>query len=382
MTQNTLITNINIFSSFDEVKHVWKIFEENGDYLGFQTFHWLHHWYKTIGQYKKHKLFFIYVSSDFDMPLCFFPLIIEWKSFVRCLKWQGDGISDYQAPLLHRDFSQIVKEDDFKRLWQNILKGLPKFDVIHFRNIPKMIGSQKNPFLFLKLTSHHKNSYCAILSKVDSWEDYYLHHVKKSIQSDSRRQRKRLSEIGRLEFFIAEDSNDIRIIIEKMINQKRRRYRETGAHDIFSNKNVRDFYLQAALSLVPMGLIHVTALKLNGEILATHWGMVTRNTFYYLMPTYDGGEWKKFSCGRILLEFLLGWSFEKKLDFFDFTGGGEEYKKIWCNLEMKLYEQIVPNNCIGQLYLVMQHFKKFIRNYPEFLQIIRKFLQRLHVNFQ
>ena len=233
---------------------------------------------------------------------------------------------------------------------------------------------QKNPFTHLGLVPKKEKSYGAHLVQGESWNAYYIENVNKSIRADSKRQRKRLSELGTLEFILANDANDIESITEKMILQKRRRYHETGVRDIFTRKNVKDFYIQTALALVPIGKINVAALKLNGRILATHWGLISNNTFYYLMPTYEGAEWKKFSCGRILLEFLLEWSFERKLNIFDFTGGGEEYKKIWCNQEMKLYDYIVPKTLLGKGYCLINHFKTILRRYPKYLKLLRPFL--------
>ena len=46
------------------------------------------------------------------------------------------------------------------------------------------------------------------------------------------------------------------------------------------------------------------------------------------MPTF-ATEWKSYSPGRLLLEYLIQWSIEQRLKVFDFTVGDEEYKKEW-----------------------------------------------------
>jgi len=68
------------------------------------------------------------------------------------------------------------------------------------------------------------------------------------------------------------------------------------------------------------------------------------------MPTYEGGELSKYSAGRILLTKLLDYYFGKAIKIFDFTIGSEEYKKDWCNSEMKLYRLIVPITIKGYLF--------------------------------
>lgn len=364
--------NINIYSSFEDAKKTWIRFEEVCDFYGFQCFQWLEHWYNTIGQHKRHKLLCISITTKNSEPLIFLPLIIEYIGPVRCLTWQGDKLSDYQAPLIHKEFSAKVSKEEFITLWNDLLKKIPYFDVIHFLRIPERVGAQENPFLFLNLSPNEENSYATNFSDANNWDTFYSTQVKNKIRLDSKRQIKRLSEIGPLQFIMAKDPNDIVPLIEKMVVQKRRRYRETHANDIFRNKRYGDFYLQAALSLVPQGFINVSAIILGDKILATHWGMICGETFYYLMPTHEGGEWKKYSIGRLLLEYLMAWSYNHGIKTFDFTVGGEHYKKVWCNHEMKLFESIVAKNNMGKLYVLIQKMRKYLRGCPVLLKLFKK----------
>ena len=369
---------INIYSSFEEAKDIFGKFEVEGKFSAFQSYLFLLQWYEATGRFQKHKLCFIYGSTDDEVPLIFLPLVIEYKGLFRCLSWQGGIFSDYQAPLLNASFSQLITEEEFKSFWDKTLTKLPSFDIIYFNNIPEYVGTQVNPFLSLSVYYKREDSYSLVLPEVDSWEKYYLKNIKKSIRSDSRRQKRRLSELGNLEFIISKSRSDIKNIIEIMIAQKRRRYQETGAKDIFKAKRVRDFYLQTSLSLTHLGVVQVSALKLNGEILATHWGVINRSIFYYLMPTYEGGEWQKYSCGRLLLEHLLEWSFENGMEKFDFTGGNEKYKKDWCNHKMKLYNYISSNSCIGYLLLIKEQLKRILKNNTQALNFFRNIRKGMH----
>ena len=78
------------------------------------------------------------------------------------------------------------------------------------------------------------------------------------------------------------------------------------------------------------------------------------------MPTYEGGEWVRYSTGRLLLLELIKWSIENGLKYFDFTIGGEAYKKEWCDIEDNLYELINPVSFKGQFYEKYQCSKKAI----------------------
>ena len=85
---------------------------------------------------------------------------------------------------------------------------------------------------------------------------------------------------------------------------------------------------------------HVSALKLNGEFVALHWGIVDNRCFYYLFPAMKDGEIKRFSPGKLLLSLLIRWAISKKKNIFDFGYGEETYKKRWSNKSNDIYNYI------------------------------------------
>ena len=136
---------------------------------------------------------------------------------------------------------------------------------------------------------------------------------------------------------ITQESQELETITETMIEQKRRRYHETGVYDIFNQEASCNFFLGASQRLGQSGIVHVSALYCGETIIATHWGIQRDRYFYFIMPTYAGEEWQKYSPGRLLLENLLEWCFENNFAIFDFTIGGEIYKRDWCNIFRLLF---------------------------------------------
>lgn len=96
--------------------------------------------------------------------------------------------------------------------------------------------------------------------------------------------------------------------------------------------------------------VHLSALKLDDTILAAHWGYVVGGRFYYLMPSFEGGDWNRYSADRLLIEHLLEWSFERGLEAFDFTVGDEDYKSEFCDLTIPLYSAIMLVSVSGRIY--------------------------------
>ena len=138
-------------------------------------------------------------------------------------------------------------------------------------------------------------------------------------------------------------------ILETTLAQKARQYRAAGRLNLFAIDCYSEFYRRMTTRHHPSGLVHVAALVLDEQALATHWGCVHNGRFVYLMPSYDAA-WGKLSPGRLLLDHLIEWSFCQGLREFDFTIGDEPYKATFCNVSDGLYRRIAARSPLGWAY--------------------------------
>ena len=108
----------------------------------------------------------------------------------------------------------------------------------------------------------------------------------------------------------------------------------------------------------------------NNTMIATHLGVIHNGTYYYLMPGYEGGDWIKYSPGRLLMEYLLEWSIKNGLKVFDFTIGSEPYKLKWCEKNINLYETVVSYSIKGLIYYYLLLCRVFFRKHPKLKNIL------------
>jgi CelD/BcsL family acetyltransferase involved in cellulose biosynthesis len=282
----------------------------------------------------------------------------------------GGIVTDYHAPVLGKRFSDLVDSEQFCSLWEQIKKVLPYFDVIHFEKQPEHIYGQYNPFLYLDCWPFHEKSYVATLD--GSWDNFNKSKTRKNIYADSCRQRRRLAEIGDLQFKVVGEYKEIEALTSKMIEQKTRRYQETGVRNLFEDDKYRRFYLDTAKELAKTDIVHVSGLFLDDTIIAAHWGLIFRDRFYYLMPSFEGGPWAKYSPGRLLQEHLIKWCFDSGIKIFDFTVGDDSYKYNWADKEMKLYEYYEPVSLKGKQYILFTNIRQNLKKYSNLLNGLRK----------
>ena len=108
-------------------------------------------------------------------------------------------------------------------------------------------------------------------------------------------------------------------------------------------------------------LVHLSALTLDDKILATHWGLVFNDRFYYLFPSYESNEYAKYSPGTLLLQHLFEWCIDNHLKVFDFTDGDEPYKFFWEDETVKLYDYFEAITIKGKLYILLLELKRIIK---------------------
>lgn len=357
---------IEVFSTFNtDLFKKWSIFQSGLDHYVFQSYEWLAHWQKEVGQHENVQPVIV-VTSDESGILAIFPLAIRKVGFIRVLEFLGGGQTDYSAPLLMSDAFTPAK---FEVLWNELLKSIPKFDAYNFLHIPELLGDHVNPLISVSSSFFEGYSYQARLP--DSWDEYRK-ILPAKLRADNLRSIRRLSEMGRLEFKVAKSDVENMIFINAMFEQKERRYLETGSINILSNQNVRSFYFNSSAAMLNDPKIHLSALTLDNKILATHLGVIYKDRFYYLFPTYVGGSFAKFSTGRILLEFIIMWAIKNNIKIFDFTIGTEAYKEIWSNYQMRLYRIVEPVTIYGYLFSWIQKRIYWIKNTPPLRGFILK----------
>ena len=356
-----MVLQVDIFKVFNpELEKIWRKFEKEAVTSPFQFYSWLSHWQNTIGEPLHSVQPQVVLVKEKGNLMAIFPLGIRESFGVSILEWLGGENSDYMGPLLSEEWA--IMEENILPYWQHVLGKLDPFDVIHLKKQSEHIGTFLNPFVGLQSCSRNLLAYQASLS--DSWKEFYEKSVKTKSRADSLRQRRRLTELGKIHFLVAEDKGMKKKILSKMIYQKSHRYRDTGVWDMLSVPEHKAFYEKLADIQDDHLNIHCAALFVGDIIVSTHVGIVDQDTFYYLMPSHEGGYWEKFSTGRLLLEHLMEWSIQNKLKVFDFTVGGEQYKKDWCDIETKLFETLGAFTTKGKIYTLAQRTKQSIKQRP------------------
>ena len=343
-----------------ELEKIWRGLENHSDVTPFQSYEWLSHWYTVIGLPINNLQLVVVTVINKGETEALLPLCVSENIGIKKLEWLGGVNSDYLLPIIKRN--SLFIQENFTFIWEELLSLVNYVDLVSLSKQTEFLGKTINPFVSELPNRFLMNSHQAFLEV--PWEEYLKQNISKKVLSDSRRQRRRLLELGNLEFVIGKSTKEGQVITSEMLKQKEARYIEKDGWNMFKITEYKDLYRSLHSDLGPLGDVHLSCLKLNDQIIATHWGFVSKEKFYYIMPTHEGSEWSRYSPGKLLLEDLMKWCYQNGIKIFDFTGGDEPYKKIWANKSSELSEAIIPLTVKGKLYLAFKRFKLSVKETP------------------
>jgi len=344
---------IKVFSEFSsELKAYWQNFEAESNSYCFQSYDWFENWANNFRTNVNKYSFCIITVSTQAKTLCILPFEIEKKASLKILKWAGGKHTDYMSPILSKDFD--LNENNFISLWKQIIKLVPKIDLIYLRKQPEFINKVKNPFVFY--LKNYKDSNTRNILLPNTWKEYTTKILKKNFHIQNLRKRKMLKKLGNVQFKIAGNESEKNKYTEELIKQKNVRLSSLGIKNIFKQEDL-NFYKNFEKKNLKNIKTHISALILNNELIAVHWGIIYNRRFYYLLLSMKEENLKKYSPGRLLISLLVRWSISKKLEIFDFTLGDEDYKKSWSNASSVLFNHIKLISLRGFILYILLKIK-------------------------
>ena len=372
--------HITIFDSFDSIAQQWNNFENHANNYAFQNYYWLKTWFETMGSRTIVELCLTQIEYPQGQPLMLLPLGLEKRHGFLCLTWLGGQVSDYHGPLMSADCTEKLSQELFLSVWQELNQKLPAFDVISFEKMPEVISDHRNPFTYLPCIAHASSAHWVDLG--DNFDNFINTTISKKNIKWTKKQRRHLEEHGKVEFLVASDPEQIEQILTTMIAQKSQSYQELGVANLFAMPGVCDFFNTISATHSQDHLIHLSALLLDGKIIATHWGLFYKKRFYCLYPAYARDNVSKYAPGTQLLWHLFSWCIDNGAEIFDFTIGDEPYKDKWCKTKSNVFDYYHSATLKGYLYVWPLSMAKKIKRTIKHTPSLWKLALTLRVGFR
>lgn len=339
----------------------WLALEERaGDGIApFQTHEWCMRLYETAGAARNAEPLVMIIrdaASGDDVALL--PLAAGWRGGLRVITMADFGLSDHAMPLVADPQRFTARE--MAAVWPAIVAELPGADVVHFDKIVPRHQGVDNPLLGLG-RMHEMTLGTWWRDLPADWRDFEGSLTKRSRRALRQRTAK-LGRLGRTRLLMPRGGDEAAALLDVLREQRGRRFAALGREDSMADEAVYGFYRRMVKDGAG-GMPLVSALELNGEVVAVVFGMLLGRRFYMLAMSMKEGdrELAKCSPGLVLVHETMGALHKKGLKTYDFTIGDEPYKRTFGAERAPLYEFIQPLSIKGRLFAAEKALRRGLR---------------------
>jgi len=342
-----------------ELEQEWIYLSKSSEISIFQSFEWQYTWHKNINEINNKDNLHI-VSIYFGQKIiAIIPFIKDECFKIKILTLTGFPFADYCDCLIDQNF--FTQNQKVKYFIQEYLLKIKDIDLIKINKIKH--GS--NFFYLIDEKNFKEDNFKSYeLIKNNISEDI----IPKKIASDTKRQIRRLEEIGNLSFKIVKSEEDKKRIIDFFFEKKEEQLKVTNNWNYLKNKKNKNF-IENINTFSDNS--HLSCLLLNEKIIAAHLGYYWKNKMFYIFPVYDP-NYSKFSPGNILLYYLIDKLFSESGKVFDFTTGDETYKTKISNKESKIFYSYTSLSIKGKIASSFLEILNYLRKIKFFKTVYNK----------
>ena len=354
------------------VEGEWRRFERTADCTPFQRFDWLGAWHRHIGLHKGVLPVIALVRDASGKLLSIWPLALVKGRLARELRWLGQGLSDYNAPLLVSDFGRHVTTDRFVAAWHGLqdrlqADALTRHGVVNLEQMPEFVGAQINPFVSLDVARNASGAHWTELGA--DWQKFYAEKRSSTSRRRDRAKMRHMSHYGEIRFVNCTGPEDTRQTLDVLIAQKARWLAGIGAPNLFEHPGLRDFLFDLASRDGASHFVHISRIDIGSTCAAANLGLVHGDCYYHFLTSYDRDlEVSRYGPGTLHLRKLMEHAIALGLHRFDFTIGDEAYKREWADRTLKLFDHTTASTWSGKpaagMLAARRRIKRAIKQSP------------------
>ena len=324
----------------------------------FQTREFLDVWLRSLGSGPHVEPCFVDVTGSDGQIVIRLPLAIETRGGLRTLGFADQSAADYNAPLVYPN--DIAWTPALAAaLWRAVEAALPAVDRVLLDKVPALVGDRVNPVWFVADAPNAESAHGSDLTR--PWPE--IEATQAQLKTLKRKARG-LEKLGPVTFTVAADAAARERILTRLLAQKQRRFEDTHVPGFAESPMSRRFYELATGVFAASGNLHLAALSVGDEIIATSWTVSLGTTIYETMIGFEAGEWAKHSGGRILNLRFLEWARARGFTYLDHGIGDEDWKLENCDTHVQLGRLEIARTAAGRRAMAGARLKRRLTETP------------------
>lgn len=261
-----------------------------------------------------------------------------------------------------------------------IAKARPEIDLIALERMTDQIGGVRNPLLALP---HEQSPNLALAVNLDGGFEALLARASgKRKRKKHRSQTRKFEAAGGFRLITAASAEDCDRLLGDFFAMKRDRFARMGVADVFAERSVKAFFRHLfvgslgrdrpdfVLDALEVGgvLRAVTGSSRCGSRLICEFGAIREDDLAHASP------------GDFLFFENIRRACRDGLAVYDFSVGDEPYKRLWCDIENRQFDVLVPLTAKGRLLAFLLRWsnraKARVKNNRTVWSVVKKLRQR------
>ena len=205
-----------------------------------------------------------------------------------------------------------------------------RWECCDFRDVP-----QPSALLAIPLTRPAQDTVvpdtpCPVL-RLPNAPSAVVRALPRKARENIERRARRLAERGRVSFGEA-DADDLDASLAAIVDLHGSRWRSRGEAGVLDDAAVQRFHGRAARALLARGLLRLHVLRLDGAVVAAHYGLRRGRRAYSYLHGFDPA-FAAYSPSTLLIAHAMEEAVRTGAETFDFLRGQEPYKYAWGALD-------------------------------------------------
>ncbi|MBA3447480.1 MAG: GNAT family N-acetyltransferase [Pseudaminobacter sp.] len=261
-----------------------------------------------------------------------------------------------------------------------IARARPDIDILAFERLLLDIDGLPNPLLALP---HYESPNISLAVDLSGGFDALLDRSSgKRKRKKHRSQTRKFETAGKVERIEAKTAGEVSRLLDAFFAMKEERFRKAGIANVFEKVEIRAFFrtlfTDALSESHPAFVLHafqvdgkpraVTGSSRSGKRIVCEFGAIVEDELAHASP------------GDFLFFENIREACKEGLELYDFSVGDEPYKRLWCDVETRHADVIVPISLKGRALAVSLRWnarmKAFVKTSPLIWKVTRTLRKR------
>ncbi|SPL65027.1 GNAT family N-acetyltransferase [Ochrobactrum soli] len=363
-----------IISDFSEIERLWAI----GPALhgAPQSFAWIDCWHRCVNTDC-----FVAGIFDAERPVLLLPLEVIRQKGMTIARYPGGSHANGNFPWLAAARSSAVNRKALDRLIAAICKARPDIDALALTRQLDAVDDIDNPLFTL---GQKRNPNPVLMVSLDGGFDAVLNRTNRRRRLKKHRQHeRRYQEAGGwcIEQPQTQDESDR--VLDLYFAMKAGRFRQMGISDPFASKAVQTFFkaLYGQALTAPAPICELRFLEVGGIIRSIVGKNLTATGPTAEFAAIADDDMVHASPGEFLFFEDIKRCCNAGYAVYSFGVGDEPYKRDWCDIELEIFDTVLPLSAKGRLFGALQSLRSAvastIKRNPRLWRLAKRIRARL-----